>query len=171
MAPHADRTEIDQQVCTLLPDAMRFALKLTNDHDFAEELLQDSLLKVSKNWKSFKQESSFKTWFYRVMINTFRDHLKKSRPVLLKDSGSVAGNSAEPLTGMIHEEMSALISQKIKSLPYKQREVLLLSAYENFSIREISETLTISEKNVYSTLHIARTRLKEMLKEYLTEKE
>ncbi len=171
MANQLDRDEIDQLICSHLSDALRFAIKLTGRPDSAEELLQDSLVKVSRSWKSFRRESRFQTWFYQIMINTYRDQITRNRTSQPLDEDVKDKKSEDPLTKLIYKETHELLAEKISTLPVKQREVLILSVYEKFTVKEISETLSITEENVYSTLHIARSRLKEILKTYLSEKE
>ncbi len=171
MANYSDKTEIDQLICSHLPEAMNFAIKLTGDPDTAEEILQDSLLKVSQSWKTFRNASLFKTWFYRIIINTYRSQLKQKPPGLSIDHEIGEKDSENPLSKLIFKETNQMLAAEISKLPLQQREVLILSVYEKFTVTEISESLSISKENVYSTLHVARTRLKKILKPYFSETE
>ena len=67
-------------------------------------------------------------------------------------------------------ELAEKIAQLISSLPPRQREVLVLSAYEKLEPIQIAGLLGISEANDYSTLHVARARLKSQLAPYFVEK-
>ena len=60
--------------------------------------------------------------------------------------------------------------RRISALPLRQREVLVLTAYEQLRPSEVADVLGISESNVYANLHYARARLREELTPYLTEK-
>jgi RNA polymerase sigma factor (sigma-70 family) len=67
-------------------------------------------------------------------------------------------------------ELRDLVAQRISALPVRQREVLVLTAYEQMKPREVAKVLGISESNVYANLHYARKRLREELTPYLSEK-
>ena len=171
MVNQLSKTEIDELICSHLSSALKFAIKLTGNPDSAEELVQNSLLKVSKNWNSFRKDSKFQTWLFQIMINTFRDQVAKNNRCTSLDEELSENDSEEPLDKLIHKETNQLLAEKISKLPLKQREVIILYVFEKFSVKEVSEALSITEKNVYSTLHIARGRLKEMMKPYLSETE
>ena len=69
---------------------------------------------------------------------------------------------------MTHE-LRDLVARRIAGLPSRQREVLVLTTYEQMRPREVAEVLGISESNVHVNLHHARARLREELTPYLTE--
>ena len=62
-----------------------------------------------------------------------------------------------------------MIAERILALPPRQREVLVLTSYEQLRPGEVAEVLGISESNVHANLHYARARLREELASYLTE--
>jgi RNA polymerase sigma-70 factor (ECF subfamily) len=80
------------------------------------------------------------------------------------------GGAREPLATMLSAELSEVIAGHVSALPPRQREVLVLSAYEQLTPSETAAVLGVSEANVYSTLHLARQRLKSQLAAYLSEK-
>jgi RNA polymerase sigma-70 factor (ECF subfamily) len=65
------------------------------------------------------------------------------------------------------KELGELIAREVSKLPARQREVLVLSAYEQVSNAEVASMLAMSEQNVRTTLHLARQRLKERLSKYI----
>jgi RNA polymerase sigma-70 factor (ECF subfamily) len=154
-----------------LPAALRFAIRLTGDADHAEELVQESLIRVADRWATFRGESTFQTWFFRIIINLFRDSLSRTSlaVVSIEDNDSelfdLRGES--PPDACLNAELGQQIAQEVSRLPPRQREVLILVAFEKLSTSEVAKLLEISEDNVHSTLSAARARLKDRLAGYL----
>jgi RNA polymerase sigma-70 factor (ECF subfamily) len=161
---------LDRLVVEHLPAALAFATRLTGQADRAEEIVQEALLRVVRNWKSFRGEATFRTWFFRIVINVFRDGLASSgdHEVPLGEGAvdpSDEGTS-DPVAMAMAVELHERVAMEVSRLPPRQREVLVLSVYEAMSAREIAAVLDISEANVHSTLSLARSRLKLRLASY-----
>jgi RNA polymerase sigma-70 factor, ECF subfamily len=162
---------LDQLVLDHLPAALRFATRLTGDPHRAEELVQEALLRVVRRFATFRGDATFRTWFFRIVINVFRDRLSapraddisldENRQDLIDPAGS------GPPEAAMATELAEFIAQEISRLPPRQREVLILITFETLSVGEVAEVVGISEANVYSTLSAARARLKTRLAPYL----
>lgn len=167
-----DPTSLDQLVQEHLPAALRFATRLTGDAQRAEDLVQESLLRAVRSWRSFRGRATFRTWLFRIVINVFRDHLRRVAPEqLLADEEHdefVDEASAAPPEVAIAAELGRVIAREIGRLPPRQREVLVLIAYEGLSAGEVAEVAGISEANVHSTLWAARARLKARLAPFIS---
>ncbi len=74
---------LDRLVQMHLNDALQLAVRLSGGPDSAEEIVQEALLRVAKNWKTFRGEAAFRTWLFRIVINVFRDWLKQREHLLL----------------------------------------------------------------------------------------
>ncbi len=73
------RVDFERLVDEHLPDAPQFAMRLTNSPDLAEDVVQDAMVSATRNWKSFRGDSSFRTWLWRIVINAYRDRFRKQR--------------------------------------------------------------------------------------------
>ena len=153
-----------------LPEALRFAVRLTGGAESAEEIVQESLVRVARSWKTFRGEAQFKTWLFRIIINVFRDQLSKPRPQPGLPGELPDHRGADPSSAVETEELGQLIAAKVSALPPRQREVLVLVAFESLTAREVAELLQITEANVHSTLHAAREKLRRDLAPYSVEK-
>ena len=161
-----DKAALDRLVEEHLPAALRFALRLTGDLDAAEDLVQDALLRVAGKWSSFRGEATFRTWLFQIVVNVFRDRLRRpTMQALVDDVGDP--KDPGPPQAALDAELGEVVARKIASLPPRQREVLVLSFYEQMPAGDIATVVGISEGNVYSTLHQARARLKRELADYL----
>jgi RNA polymerase sigma-70 factor (ECF subfamily) len=172
------RDRLDRLVREHLPAALRFATRLTGCPDDAEELVQDTLVRVAKHWPSFHGGSAFRTWLFRILINVFRDGLEHSRRERDRQATANEGHQADPPDSreaapdrrLLHAELERVIAGCVSSLPPRQREVLVLTVYEGLSATEAAALLQTSEQNIHATLHLARKRLREELAPYLLEK-
>jgi len=173
MTRGGNRELLDRLVAEDTPKVLRFAMRLTGCEDAAEEVVQEALYRAARAADSFRGQSQFRTWFYRIVISAFRDQSvtaarRRSAGELTDELADPRGD--DPAAATMAEELRELVAQRISALPSRQREVLVLTAYEEMRPREVAEVLGISASNVHATLHYARARLREELADYLTEK-
>ncbi|MFT5168561.1 MAG: RNA polymerase sigma factor (sigma-70 family) [Saprospiraceae bacterium] len=147
-------------------------LQNTND---AEEVTQDVFVKVYKLFDSFKEQSSVKTWIYRIAINQCLDFLKaKKRQKRFGIHIPIWGNSQESVyptpsdfnhPGVLLEDKEALkqLFRHINSLPHNQKTALILKAIEGLSQKEIAAILDVSIKSVESLLSRAKDNLRKKI--------
>jgi RNA polymerase sigma-70 factor, ECF subfamily len=164
-------SSLDRLVVEHLPAALRFATRLAGNSHAAEEIVQDALVRVLRGWPSFRGEATFRTWFFRIVINVFRDSQRKRAstaevPLDANTAEPLDAPDARPQQAAMTAELERRIAQEVSRLPPRQREVLVLSVYEGMSTREVADLVGISESNVYSTLSAARGRLKTRLADY-----
>jgi RNA polymerase sigma-70 factor, ECF subfamily len=173
MTTSGNQGQLDRLVADHLPDALRFALRLCGRQDTAEEVVQEALYRAARSLGSFRGRSQFRTWFFRIVIHAFHDHLAQSArhgaAGELTDE-LVDPRGENPAEAAIASELKDRIAERIAALPLRQREVLLLITYEQLKPNEIARVLGISESNVNANLHYARARLRKELTPYLTEK-
>jgi len=151
------------------------SLRLTGDYNEALDLSQDVLLKIYLNLKSFRYQSSFQTWIYRLTINTARNRYywwKRRRKQQTISLGSLQDipqqrDIDDPEKLLLRNELKRKIQQGISRLRFHYSSVLILRDIEMLSYEEISQILNISQGTVKSRLSRARSLLKEHLKDYL----
>lgn len=161
-----EKAALDRLVDEHVPAALRFALRLTGDLDAAEDLVQDALVRVASHWSGFRGDATFRTWLFQIVVNVFRDRLRRPPMQALIDDVDDPRRPGPPQAAL-DAELGEIVARKIAELPPRQREVLVLSFYELMSAGEIAAVVGISHDNVYATLHQARARLKKELADYL----
>jgi RNA polymerase sigma-70 factor, ECF subfamily len=119
------------------------ARKMVNgDHDEADEIAQDTFVKAYEALGSFRGESQFYTWIYRIMMNAviYRQRKRKAHTMVeLDDVATVLeSDDASPHEGVERQEMTALIEAAIATLPPKQREVFLMRFYDEMPYEDIA---------------------------------
>jgi RNA polymerase sigma-70 factor (ECF subfamily) len=181
-----DRAEFAQLVEQYSPMIYRLGLKMFNNPQDAEDILQETFIKAYKHIDKFDGRSSVSTWLYRIATNEALMSLRKKRPDTVSfDVPSIyESEPQEPLQivdwcCMPEEEYLTAegrmrLDQAAERLPESLRIVFVLRDIEGLSTRETAEVLDISEMAVKTRLSRARLRLREDLSTYygkLVEKE
>lgn len=122
--------------------------RLLPDHDEADDVVQDIFVKVYRSLNTFKGDSSFYTWLYRIAMNLSLNEIrrKKTRRTFSLDENVAQHESKDPLPleMMEREERTKLIKEAIERLPEKQKKVFVLRYYEELPYEEISKILKTS---------------------------
>ena len=164
-----DRSTFDRLVREQLPKAMRFATRLTGSADAAEDVVQDALVKASRRWETFQGESKFQTWLIGIVVNAFRDRVARRREPGPLPGELTDARGADPPAQAAASELGEIVAKAVSTLPPRQREVLVMIAYEGMNTFEAASALGITEQNVRTNLHLAREHLRKQLAGYLTE--
>ncbi|MBC5836357.1 RNA polymerase sigma factor [Flavobacterium muglaense] len=148
------------------------ALRMLKNREEAEEVAQDTFIKVFKSLSKFKGEAKFSTWIYRITYNSCLDALKKYKQEYQKDTIdefterqlATLDNAFEILAD---KEQSQIIEACLQKLPEEESFLLTLYYFDEQSIAEIAKIVAISEANVKVKLFRSRKKLAALLKEKL----
>ncbi len=154
----------------LQDELKRFAYKLTADHDDANDLLQETSLRVLNNQDKFMSNTNFKAWMYTVMRNLFiNDYRKLVRNQTFVDQTDNLYHLNMPQEGSMGspEENFSLqeIQNKIDSFDDEYSSLFKMHI-EGYKYEEIAEKMNIPIGTVKSRIFFARKRLQKELKEY-----
>ena len=127
------------------------------DRGLAEDAVQETYLKAYQHWADFRAESSEKTWLFRIAINTCRD-MRRSAWFRHRDRRLTPDMlpGAQASFAPMDERLTLLVA----NLPRKLKEVVLLYYYQDFSVTEIAQALSISQSSVSGRLKRAREALR-----------
>ena len=141
----------------------------------ARDLTQETFLKAYEGLGSFRRQSGFYTWIFRVAVNLALSHRRQTgrrREFSLEQDQHLAGSQAEALAGQVRRaqdddparsasetELQGLVVRALHDLDDDHRAVVVLRDIEGFDYREISEILEIPPGTVKSRLHRARMSL------------
>lgn len=151
------------------------AYRMTGNPDDASDMTQEVMIKLFRNIGSFKGDSKFSTWVYRVATNTCLDELKKQKRhshTSLNaefDTGDgemtydVEDTSPTPEEAAEKKELRSTVAAAIQKLSPDHKAALVLRDIKGFSYDEIAKILNCSEGTVKSRLNRARAALKEIL--------
>jgi RNA polymerase sigma factor (sigma-70 family) len=124
------------------------ARRFVNDHDQADDIVQEVFVKVYSALKQFRGESSVYTWLYRITVNVALNALRKQRIrdfIRIDEFFETADDKTEqPDVIFEMNEQQKLIEEAIAKLPEKQKAVFILRYHEELSYEEISHILKTS---------------------------
>jgi RNA polymerase sigma-70 factor (ECF subfamily) len=122
--------------------------RMIPDHDEADDITQNVFIKAYQSLKTFKGDSSFYTWIYRIAVNLSLNEIrrKKLRRTFSIDEEihQVPSFDAQPLELLEQKERTQQIREAIEQLPDKQKKVFLLRYYEELPYEEIAKILKTS---------------------------
>lgn len=131
----------------------------------AEDIVQETFITFSQKYHQFQGKSSLKTWLYQIAINKSKDFLRSPKNKLFHLTLSkitLSSKDKDLDEKLIENDGLQLIGKCLFKLNIKYREVLNLFYYEDLSIKEISNVLTISESNVKTRLRRGREKFKQV---------
>jgi RNA polymerase sigma-70 factor (ECF subfamily) len=149
---------------------MGLLMRTARDPLLAQELAQQTWIKVWKNLPRFKGRSSFFTWLYSIATRTALDHFRKVKRRNETEymdeiaASKSSGSRSQPDRTMMRSELQQEFHQAMDRLPEKLRMVLILREVEGLSYKEISEVVKCREGTVMSRLYNARKQMQLLLK-------
>jgi len=157
-------------------------LNYTKNPSDAEEILQDTLLKIIKKIETFRKESDIWPWMRRIAINNgimwLRKHrAKQERTTQLDDllpkfsrdgefDSPIYGWTVDPEEVYLNSELAGELYEAVQSLSYEYRVPLVLKDIEGYSIKQISSLLALKEPTTKTRIHRARLFVRERLAQY-----
>ena len=158
-----DEKSFDKLVEIHLHNVFGFFLKITRDEMVAEDLSQDVFMKLYKNLKNFRHESSFSTYLFRINSNAANSWITRNKwkNILHLDQTHERGE----IDSSIEKDWARKeLWDAISLLPKKQRTVVVLRISESLSYKEIALITKSTEGSAKVNYHHGINKLKELLK-------
>ncbi len=141
--------------------------RIVLDHDDADDVLQNTFIKVFRNIEKFKGESKLYSWMYRIGTNEALSFLKSKSRKLGVSSDELIERKAENLQADVYFEGDTIqlkLQQAIARLPEKQKLVFNMKYYEEMKYEEIAEILDTSVGGLKASYHLATKKIEAFLK-------
>lgn len=159
---------IDQLAREYWPEAYRAALRIVRSHEDAEEIAQDSVWAAIKHLPTFREDSSFRTWLHRIVINHSlmalrRKRLRNSHTAFAPTTDGLPQRCGGPRTPeelLLEAESRTLIEDGMSRLPTSYSTILELIAHEDASMSSIANRVGISKSALKTRLHRGRLGLR-----------
>lgn len=162
-------SEIDREFEARLADsssmAIRVAFSVLRNQADAEDVAQEVFTKAHRAFHQLRDRDRFRSWLVRMTWRAALDHLRGSRRRMIRDMAAVPqafGPTVED--NAIDDERRARVWRAVDSLPQRLRLVIVLSAMEGHSVKDVAALLGVAEGTVKSRLFNARKMLQEILK-------
>ena len=156
-----------------------FLCRMVGNEDDANDLAQETFVRVFKSCKSYRPEQRFSTWLFTIAANLARNHFRwRSRhPNLSLDAenpeteqslgSTLPANTPTPKEAAVTAERALAVRAAVKNLPEEMREAIVLCEWEERGVAEAATILETTPKAVESRLYRARQILRERLKSWL----
>jgi RNA polymerase sigma-70 factor (ECF subfamily) len=170
-----DRGALNALVTQLRPHVERQLLRYPVAEEDRRDLLQATLMQVVRRLGSFRGDSSFSTWLFRVTANEALMLMRSQRRLRarvasgfeLEDLAALAvlpgGQETSDLLGADDRQRDAAVRSALDALPADYRDVVVAHYHQELGLQEIADRLAMTESAVRSRLHRARTRLRALL--------
>ena len=163
----------------------RLAAALLKNREDAVDIAQEAFVRAYANLGSFKGDSRFATWLYKIVNNLCIDWIRRRQTAKSEEfeetnrseedslaPGLISGRlHANPQGQLLRRELAAKLQVALEALPPKHRQILWLREVEGLSYEELSEVLDIPKGTVMSRLYHARSKMQESLRGYLADDE
>lgn len=157
----------DEYVTQYSGDLTRLCMSLCGNRVDAEDLFQDTWLKAARHFKCYQPDKPFLNWLFTICVNTFKNSVnaayRQRRYTFASDAEREMFFAAIPDTTAENTDEYAALHEAIGKLTKKQRAVVALFYFRDFSISDIAEMLKIPEGTVKSRLSAARAEIKRRL--------
>lgn len=141
------------------------------DHDDADDVLQNTFIKIFRNIDSFKGESKLHTWMYRIAANesiTFLNKKAKRNNVSIDNVKNNAVRNLETDVYFEGDQLQLQFQKAIATLPDRQRLIFTMKYFEDHTFEELSKILETSVGGLKSSYHIAVKKITEFIKTHET---
>jgi RNA polymerase sigma-70 factor (ECF subfamily) len=150
--------------------AFGVAVSIVKREDDAKDVVQDSFITAYSSLTNFRNDAKFSTWFYRIVVNTALQFIKKEKrkdqvvgEYSIADDEKIALNNA--IGQLQRQDLKKLIKGVFERIPAKEALVLQLYYIDNYNIVEIEEITAFSKANVKVLLHRGRISFYKVLKD------
>jgi len=153
----------------------KFILTLVKDEWVADDIIQETFLRIQQNMESLRDPSKLSPWVFRIAYNLCQDHFRQSKISRKKEridqeemedlKEAFIQKELDVQKELEQRQMGECVQDQINLLPESLRTVLVLFDITEFSHQEIADILGITVKNVKVRLHRARKKLKNILEE------
>ena len=176
---HGDAAAFDVLVQRYKERLYATVYHMTSNHEDANDLVQEAFIKAYKSISSFKRESSFYTWVYRIAVNRTINHLKRRKNryhFSLDDVDTHIQNDPDFVELMSHvtprrevglTELQEKLNEALQKLSEAHRAVVVMHDVQGMTHADIAKVMKCSEGTVRSRLFYARQQLQGLLTDYL----
>jgi RNA polymerase sigma factor (sigma-70 family) len=157
-----DRKQQEMLYKILAPKMLAVCMRYAKDKDEAQDILQEGFIKMFKNMNNYRGEGSLEGWVRRIMVHSAISRYRKAKTMILVDDfteQNIPVSTSRNGNGLEAQELMNMVQE----LPTTYRSVFNMYAIEGYSHQEISGKLGMSELLSRTTLHRARTILKDKL--------
>ena len=150
-----DPGAIDEIVEKYKRQLFAFILRMIGNHETAEDIFQETWMRVVRSVKHFRGDSRFSTWLFQIAGNLCRDSLRKSKKGILVPLEEADSVTCEPGVDPFRIMEAEQVRRAVNELPIKMREVIVLRYFHDMTDSEISQVIGCPLGTVKTRFHRA----------------
>ena len=158
-----ERAAFDELVVRHQKQVYATAYRMVTNAETAEEIAQETFIRVFKGLRRFRRKANFKTWMYRITMNLCYDEFKKRQRETALNPGPGWAVAADARGKMEKEERKAWLERQVESLPFKQRSAVALRIFRGMSFKEVGRAPRCSAGSARVNYRHAIVKLKDAL--------
>ena len=168
-AKDGDVNSFEKLISNHLNNIYNLSYQLIGNEADARDLSQEVVIKIFNSIKNFRGDSTFSTWIWRIVHNTFLDEFKKTYKKMSGFTDSIdsmawlISSKDSPSEEVEKEELKKQLEQSLLKIPIKYRFVIIMYNIQGFSYNEIAKTIKCSVAVVKSRLNYGRNLLRKIL--------
>ena len=147
--------------------AWNVAFRLLEDADGAEDVAQETFLRVLRAAPRYQPMAAFRTYLYRIVTRLCHDHRRRAGPSDGRDPDAESSSAPSPDEVAAAGEQRRAVREALGTLPVRQREAVILRYYEGLTYDEIANVLGTSRKGVERLLARGKAALEERVRRFL----
>ena len=149
------------------PTLVKTSYLTTRDSEAAQDVVQETLVRVWRGLPSYKPRGSFRAWLIKILMNQARrQYRRKLTPTVpLAAAAEMPSNSESPDDAAQRQEQHEQVREALELLTNDHREVVILRYFSELTVPEIAQALSCREGTVKSRLSRAQSHLKQVLSE------
>ncbi|WP_168123865.1 RNA polymerase sigma factor SigW [Paenibacillus sp. HB172176] len=178
LALKGDRQAFEELVDLYQGKLYHMAYRMLSSRQEAEDVVQETFLRVYKNLERFDDTQKFSTWIYRIATNLCIDRLRKRRPTYSLDAESndyegldgysmIPSDDRTPESELILTDTQRIIQEAMESLPPKYKTVMMLRYLHDLSLQEVGDILGMPVTTIKTRVHRGREFLRKKLEHRL----
>jgi RNA polymerase sigma-70 factor (ECF subfamily) len=165
---------------------LSFIQRMTGDSSRVEATAQEAFLRIFKDSQSYQYPRNFKTWFYTIIRNLCKNDLRwrsrhptlsiedgagsnndgaSERKMRIGDSLKISGN--DPLENLVQREMNQKLQEALSQLTELDREILIMSRFQNLKYKEIAKIVDVPVTTVRARICATLEQLRKAVKDYM----
>jgi RNA polymerase sigma-70 factor, ECF subfamily len=160
-----DRNAFSELVKRHQKGLYRMICRLTRDSGLAEDVVQEAFVKAYQKIALFEERSSFKSWLFRIGINTANNRLRARRADQISMENVQASVGATAERDLVYQDLQKLVAMELEKLPERQRTALSLRIFEDLSFNEIAQIMDCPYDTAKANYRHALLKLRAALEE------
>jgi RNA polymerase sigma-70 factor (ECF subfamily) len=146
------------------PMLLNHIRRMLGNLEDAEDVLQEVLITLFKKQHTFRGDSSFKTWVFRIATNRTIDFIRKNKKYRQVEWDETLPSSSNPFSVVENSDTSGVLAKALLALPADEREIVVLKEVDGFTFKEIAKIKEMNENTVKTKMYTSLKKLREILK-------